>query len=78
MITKNRLILILGIWIALIPFLGFPSSYKSFFVVASGIAVAVVSFLHARDRYRAQMLSSGQDDKKEILSETFTENSLKS
>lgn len=48
MITRHRLLFILGIWIVLIPFLGFPTSYKSFFVIVSGLIVALIAFTSAR------------------------------
>lgn len=42
MITSRRT-LIIGICIILIPFLGFPSSWKNFLVVASGFALVATS-----------------------------------
>lgn len=75
MITKNRLLLILGIWIALIPFLGFPSSYKSFFVLVSGLAVAAVAFLLAREKRNVQILQNPAFmEKNETASDVFAEN----
>jgi len=35
----------LGLWVALLPFLGFPSSFKTFFFVLSGLFIALVAFL---------------------------------
>ena len=69
MITKNRLILILGVWIALVPSLGFPTSYESFFVTVSGLAVALVAFLLARDRYRAQIQTPMQTSPNDVYKE---------
>lgn len=51
MITKNRILLLLGILIALVPFLGFPSSYENVFQAVFGIFVAAMAFLYARDKH---------------------------
>lgn len=48
MITRHRLLFLLGLWIVLIPFLGFPTNYKSFFVIVSGLFVALIAFTSAR------------------------------
>jgi len=40
---KSRRTFFLGIFIFLIPFLGFPTSWKTFLVVVSGIALIVMS-----------------------------------
>lgn len=74
MITKNRTILILGLWIALIPFLGFPSSFKSFIVIASGILVAIFAFLLARDRRRMQRAVPTAAPHAEIHTDEYAEN----
>ena len=50
MFTKNRIILILGILVALMPFFGFPSIYENGFYVIAGLAIAVLSFLVARHK----------------------------
>ena len=42
MVTSRRT-LIIGICIILIPFLGFPSAWKNFLVVALGLAVVALS-----------------------------------
>lgn len=50
MMSKNRLILILGLWTALVPFLGLPSSVKNFFTIVSGLIIALTAFLIARQK----------------------------
>jgi hypothetical protein len=40
---KRTLIAILGIWVALIPSLGLPSSWKHWVIVVSGLAITVVA-----------------------------------
>lgn len=73
MLTKNRILLILGVWIALIPFLGFPSSYKSFFIIASGLFVVLLAFLHAREKRRIERSLFEMSHRKETVTEVFAE-----
>lgn len=40
---KRTLIAILGIWVALIPSLGLPSSWKHWVIVVSGLAITFVA-----------------------------------
>ena len=42
--SKRRTILWLGILVALLPFLGFPSAWKTAVYVASGVLIAVNSY----------------------------------
>lgn len=73
MLTKNRILLMLGAWIALIPFLGFPSSYKSFFIIASGLIVVLLSFLHAREKRRIQKSLFETVPNAKIINEVYAE-----
>ena len=43
--TKETAILVLGLLVALLPFLGFPRSWKTIFFVFSGLAIALLAFL---------------------------------
>lgn len=72
MVTKNRLILILGLWIALIPYLGFPSSFKTLLIIGSGLLVALFAFLLARDRHRPQNVT--QNGVKQVKTDVYAEN----
>jgi hypothetical protein len=47
---KSRTILALGFFIALLPVLGFPHAWESFFEVASGLLIVFLSFLISVDR----------------------------
>lgn len=47
---KSKIILALGIFIALLPVLGFPQSWESFFEVASGLSIVLLSLLISIDR----------------------------
>lgn len=48
---KRTLITLLGLWIALIPFLGIPSSWKSRIIIVSGLAVAFFAVTKSRSGY---------------------------
>lgn len=47
---KSRIILALGFFIALLPVLGFPYAWESFFEVASGLLIVFLSVLISVDR----------------------------
>lgn len=47
---KNRIIIVLGACVALLPLLGFPKSWESFFQVVAGLAIIVVSVWSSIDR----------------------------
>jgi hypothetical protein len=40
-----RTLLILGIWIAILPYLGFPYSWKKILLTLSGLGVAYISYV---------------------------------
>jgi len=42
--TKNRTVLFIGLFLFLIPFLGFPSKWEAFFQIVFGIVLMAVSF----------------------------------
>ncbi len=42
--SKARILLILGTWIAILPFLGFPYSWKDILFSLSGLGVIYVSY----------------------------------
>ena len=52
--TKSITIIVLGFFVALVPFLGFPGSWKTLLLVLSGVSIAVLTFLWRREvRYNA-------------------------
>jgi hypothetical protein len=71
MVLKNRSVVILGIWIAIIPFTGFPNGFKSFLIILSGFAVAIISYFLARNK---RMSFSHETFQKETVTEIFVEN----
>ncbi len=78
MFSKNRLILILGIFTALMPFLGFPAIWKNFFYFVFGISISTLSFLIARHKRISRRPYTKKDrsnfsSKKEIVQSDYVE-----
>ncbi len=68
--TKEKIVICLGVWIIVLPFLGFPESWKSVLFVLTGIVLAYVgALLYKRVHVDAQSHSV------ETEAETFTETS---
>lgn len=72
MITRNRILLALGVAIVLLPFSGFPGSYETFFSVVFGLAVVFLAFLYARDKRMIE--PSGKDPRPELMTEVYVQN----
>lgn len=43
--SKARILLILGIWVAILPYLGFPNLFKKLLFTLTGLALVYFSFL---------------------------------
>ncbi len=46
--SKKRLLIILGVALALMPFLGFPAFFRDTLIVVGGLMVSVIAFLFNR------------------------------
>ncbi len=46
--SKKTICIILGIWIAVLPFLGLPVVTKGWLITISGLAVAIIAYLNAK------------------------------
>ncbi len=46
---KARILLILGVWIAVLPYLGFPYSWKDILSTISGLALICLSYVFYRE-----------------------------
>jgi len=42
---KERTLLVLGIWVAVLPFLGFPNTWRSVLFVITGIMLVYLAYL---------------------------------
>ncbi len=69
--SKNHCVLIVGLWITVLPFLGFPSNIKTLFVIVGGIAIVLLAFLMARDKRRNPLLN-----KRSSATDVYVENSV--
>ena len=47
--TKDLVIIVLGVWVALLPFLGFPNSWDRVILLVSGFSISILMFLLRRD-----------------------------
>lgn len=58
-----RTLLILGIWIAILPYLGFPYSWKKILLTLSGLGVAYVAYiLYKKEKIDTKNISSMKFD----------------
>ena len=69
--SKDAIVIILGLAVAAMPFLGFPSLWKTIILVALGISIAVLVFL-----LRQEMFGQGHEHKKHTASEVYVENGI--
>lgn len=51
---KSRIILVTGFFIALLPMLGFPTAWESFFQIAGGLGIVLLSVLISIDKRLTQ------------------------
>lgn len=64
---KEKTLLIIGIWVAILPFLGFPDTLRKILFVISGLMLIYLAFLYyqqVKDRI----------SKNENISKTFVDN----
>ncbi|MBL7045796.1 MAG: hypothetical protein ISR99_02090 [Parcubacteria group bacterium] len=72
--SKDPIILILGVVVAVVPFLGFPGTFESVIFVLSGAAIAILAFLIRRDMARGLHCEPFVEGKKTA---TFSQNNVK-
>ena len=64
---KARILLFLGIWIVVLPYLGFPYSWKDVFTILSGLGLIYLS-------YKLYKESKVKEGKEERTFDNFREN----
>lgn len=64
---KERILLFLGVWVAVLPFLGFPYSWKNVLFTVSGLVIVYYSYM-LHKKYKVK------DNKEEKTFDNFTEN----
>jgi uncharacterized membrane protein len=62
---KARLLLILGVWVAILPYLGFPHSWKDVLFSLSGLVLVYLSYIIYRE---------SKTEKVGTVPENFSEN----
>ena len=50
--SKEMLVMVLGVWIIIVPYLGVPSSWKGIIYIISGLLIVLVGFLLRTDALR--------------------------
>lgn len=65
---KARILLFLGLWVAVLPFLGFPNSWKDIIMTISGVALILLSYVFYRELIDKKS--------KEEVFENFSENNI--
>ena len=68
--NKEKVLLILGVWLMILPFLGFPDLWKTILIVVTGLTVTYLSALIWK-----QVRVRNINNVAEIKTETFTETS---
>ncbi|KKR70313.1 MAG: hypothetical protein UX21_C0033G0002 [Microgenomates group bacterium GW2011_GWC2_45_8] len=73
---KVRILLILGIWVAVLPYLGFPSSWKDILYTLSGLVLVYFSYVLYKNSKTKGGVKKTFDNFKEsnIFNENHTEN----
>jgi len=59
---KDVFIMLLGAWVALLPFLGFPGSWDRVLLLASGVIIISVGISLRRERVRKNGLSGNMSE----------------
>lgn len=67
--SLEKIVIGLGLWLAVLPFLGFPLGWKSVLTAATGIVLMYLGAL----LYRKFRMMSAAANKVETRTETFTE-----
>ena len=52
--SKTRILFILGVWVAVLPYLGFPTIWKNILFTLSGLGLALGSYMIRKDAQRGE------------------------
>lgn len=66
---KNRIILVLGIVVALLPVLGFPRSWEIFFQVLAGLSIAILTVWSTIDKKLTLKAKAQQRQARKIVTD---------
>ncbi len=60
---KERTLFFIGIWIALLPFLGFPNAWRKILFIVTGVGVVYLAYLFRQEHNaRMMILKSSSED----------------
>ncbi len=65
-LIQQKIITIAGLWLIVLPFTGFPRSWKTLFTVVTGMVVAYIGALMWKR-------ASAKEKKPEVKTDTFTQ-----
>jgi len=66
--NKVKIIFILGIWVTILPYLGFPYAFKNILFSITGLAIVYFCYFMYKD------LKTKEGDTKKKVSDNFSEN----
>ena len=66
---KERILLILGIWVAILPYLGFPHSWKNVLFTLSGFALMYFSYILFKESKKEEAKEEGEEETFDNFSE---------
>lgn len=46
--SKRTLCTVLGLWVAIVPFFGLPGDWKNWITTATGLIIALISYIHVK------------------------------
>ncbi len=58
--AKQKIIFFLGIWVAILPFLGFPGSWKQIFFLITGLLLAYLGYMLNKQAFGAHADTQGK------------------
>ncbi len=71
---KERTLFMLGIWVAILPYLGFPNSFRKFLFIISGIILIYLSYGFRKEKRIAQALLNSNKESEHLPMKTFIDN----
>lgn len=69
---KERMLFFVGIWVAVLPFLGFPNSWRKILFVLSGLAIIYLAYLF-RGQQKAHILEIRKSSDEQVM-DAFVDN----
>ncbi|MCH7597959.1 hypothetical protein IID27_02900 [Patescibacteria group bacterium] len=69
---KDLRLIALGIWIAIVPFLGFPGAWKTVIFVVSGLAVVLLTILWRHELLYSSSVNTGERSNGVYVENEFT------